>query len=345
MTSHLRVCPEAELQPRLAFEADWLSCRERLDCAARDKVLAVTLARRLPMRPRLIDLGAGTGSLFRFMASIIARPQSWIFADADRSLIEAAFDRTADWARDCGFSARLTKESQAPALTIGTSHGAWRINTLAIDLAKVPRGLPLDGVDAVVCSALLDLVSRQWMERLFAALRAPFYASLTVNGRDAWFPHHAADLTVRLAFRRDQRREKGLGLALGVDAARVAEELLAALGFETLGATSDWRIVRGERSLGRQFVRMTAQAASQAMPTRIGKIAAWYRARLDEAAQARLAIRIGHCDILAFPPRARARTPARRRSRLVETSGAGLAGERKTAQTGLRGIRPLGDAG
>jgi hypothetical protein len=113
-------------------------------------------------------------------------------------------------------------------------------------------------------------------------------------------------LAVRLAFRRDQRREKGLGLALGVDAARVAEELLAALEFETLGATSDWRIVRGERSLGRLFARVTAQAASRTMPTRTGKIAAWYRARLDQAARARLSIRIGHSDILAFPPRARA---------------------------------------
>jgi hypothetical protein len=79
----------------------------------------------------------------------------------------------------------------------------------------------LDGVDAVVCSALLDLTSRQWMERLFAALRTPFYASLTVDGRDAWFPRHPADLAVRLAFRCDQRREKGFGFALGVDAARV----------------------------------------------------------------------------------------------------------------------------
>ena len=310
MKSRLRVWPGAEPQRPLAFGADWLSLRERLDYAARNRALAVILAERLPMRPRLIDLGAGTGSLFRFMAPVIARPQSWILADADGSLIEAAFDRTADWARGCGFSARLTRESRAPALTIGTSHGAWRIETLAIDLAKVPRGVPLDGIDAVVCSALLDLTSRQWMERLFAALRTPFYASLTVDGRDAWFPRHPADLAVRLAFRRDQRREKGLGLALGVDAARVAEELLAASGFETISATSDWRIARGERSLGRVFARMTAQAASQAMPTRVGKIAAWTRARLDQATQARLAIRIGHCDILAFPPRPHVTTGA-----------------------------------
>src|SRR5262249_48358947 len=155
-------------------------------------------------------------------------------------------------------------------------------------------------VDAVVCSALLDLTSRQWMERLFAAIRTPFYASLTVDGRDTWFPRHPADLAVRLAFRRDQRREKGLGLALGVDAARVAEELLAASGFATFRATSDWHIARGEGSLGRLLARITAQAASQAVPAQAGKIAAWTRARTAQAAQARLAIRIGHCDILAF---------------------------------------------
>ena len=42
----------------------------------------------------------------------------------------------------------------------------------------------------------------------------------------------------------------------------------------------------------------------EAMPARASKIASWYGARLEQAAQARLAIRIGHRDILAFPPRA-----------------------------------------
>ena len=57
----------------------------RLDCLARNRGLAVTLAQRLPSRPVILHLGAGTGGLFRFLAPIIARPQRWIFADADRS--------------------------------------------------------------------------------------------------------------------------------------------------------------------------------------------------------------------------------------------------------------------
>jgi SAM-dependent methyltransferase len=312
MMTSLRIRPWAEPHQPGRFAAGWLTLRERLDCLARNRRLAVTLAQRLPRRPVILDLGAGTGSLFRYLAPIIARPQRWIFADADRSLIEAAFDRTLDWARERGFTARRSRKSRMPALSIATSWGIWRIDALAIDLAMAPRGLPLDEVDAVTCSALLDLASRHWMERLFAALRTPFYASLTVNGRDAWFPPHPADATVRLAFRRDQRREKGLGLALGVEATRTAVELLATLGFDTLAADSDWRIVRGERSLGRLLAGMTAGAASHAVPARAGTIGSWYRARLDDAGRARLAIRIGHRDILGFPPPDRAHAKAAR---------------------------------
>jgi hypothetical protein len=302
MITSLRAHPWAAPQQPDRFASEWLSLRERLDFPARDRGLAVTLARRLPPRPVILDLGAGTGGLFRYLAPILARPQRWIFADSDRSLIVAGFDRTLDWARDRGFTARRKRQSRMPALSIDTSWGIWRIDALAIGLASAPRGLPLEKVDAVTCSALLDLASRPWMARLFAALRTPIYASLTVDGQDGWFPPHPADATVRLAFRRDQRREKGLGVALGVDAVRTAEELLAALGFETLAARSDWRIVRGERSLGGLFAGMTARAAIQAMPARAGKIKSWYKARLDDADQARLAIRIGHRDILGFPP-------------------------------------------
>jgi hypothetical protein len=286
------------------FDADWLVLRERLDHAARSRALAAMLAQRLPPRPRLIDLGAGTGNLFRFVAPLIARPQAWIFADADRSLLELAIVRTADWAKKTGFDARPT--AGAPALDIDTPTGPWRIQTRIVDLSRAPRGL--GQVDAVVCSALLDLVSRDWMERLFAGLRVPFYASLTVDGRDAWYPRHRGDLAVRLAFRRDQRRDKGLGIALGSDASRTAEELLVAAGFEVFTATADWRIARGERRLARLLTRMTAEAAHWAMPLRTAAVATWARTRRAQANLARLSIRIGHGDILAFPPR---RSPGR----------------------------------
>jgi SAM-dependent methyltransferase len=288
-------------RPSLRFAASWLDLRENLDRAARDRSLPEALANRLPKQPRLLDLGAGTGSLFRFMAPIVGRPQSWIFADADVLLLETALDRTAEWARRRGFAAVLSGGSGKSTLTLHSLLGKWRIETLATDLDQVPHGLPLDRVDAVVCSALLDLTSRAWMERLFAVLRTPFYAGMTVDGRDTWLPRHPADLAVQSAFRADQRRNKGLGPALGNDAADTALRLLTAKGFRTCTATSDWCIGRRASDVTSRFVQMTAQPARQAMPAQARKFTEWAGVRQHQAMKARLAIRVGHRDILAFP--------------------------------------------
>src|SRR5450432_2875520 len=78
-----------------------------------------------------------------------------------------------------------------------------------------------------------------------------------------------------------------------------------ARGFETRTAASDWLIPGSATSLTRLFVAMAAGPARQAMPAQAAKFTAWSRARLDQAARARLAIRIGHRDILAFPRGAR----------------------------------------
>jgi hypothetical protein len=182
------------------------------------------------------------------------------------------------------------------------------------------------------------------MERLFAALQQPFYASLTVDGQDGWHPGHPADSVVRRAFRRDQQRDKGLGVALGADAAAVAEEILAAAGFEIFGERSDWRIARGERSLGRLFSRMTASAAINAVPDMAGKINAWCKARICQAQRAQLAIRIGHRDLLAIPPKTCREPPWNGTRRFVFKSlPVELAATSKSAKIRHRKIQILGD--
>ena len=88
-----------------AFDGDWLDLREPYDAAARDPGLAQMLADALPARPHLLDLGAGTGSLLRWLGHFIARAQAWTLVDADAELIERAFDTTADRADAVGWAA------------------------------------------------------------------------------------------------------------------------------------------------------------------------------------------------------------------------------------------------
>jgi hypothetical protein len=188
-------------------------------------------------------------------------------------------------------------------LLVHTIGGAWRVEARVIDLAAAPEILPLAAVDAVVCSALLDLVSAQWLERLTSVLRTPFFACLTVDGRDAFLPRHPLDRTVLRAFRRDQGRDKGFGPALGPRAPQALHAMLAARGFTMASAVSDWRIPATDITMLDELVHSHAHVTARQLPAQRAAIAAWRRTRLRQAGRGRLAIRIGHRDSLALPTR------------------------------------------
>ncbi len=283
-----------------SFDPGWLALREPYDAAARDPGLAALLAAALPVRPRLIDLGAGAGSLFRFLAPVIGRDQHWTLADADPALLDLGLQVTAHWAEANGWQV----SESAGGLAVASEMGTWRLAPLLIDLREAPRGLPLGRADAVVCTALCDLVSRIWVARLAATLHVPFYAALNVDGRDAFLPADPADRALAAGFRRDQGRDKGFGRALGPAAPATIAGLFRAAGFHVFTAPSDWRVSgRRDLALAEALIRGHSDAAATVRPAARRAAMDWRGRRLRAALAGRLAIRIGHRDILAIPGR------------------------------------------
>lgn len=279
-----------------SFDGDWLARREPFDAAARSSGLALRFARALPAGPRLLDLGAGTGSLFRWLAPRIGRAQHWMLLDADPQLLARALRDTARWAERRGYAAGLSDG----VLEIVTQGGRWTVATVVADLAR-PGALPLADMDGVVCSALLDLASERWLEVLAGRLTVPLLACMNVDGRDAFLPRHAADHVVAAGFRRDQAREKGLGRALGPQAPMALRRIFAARGFGVMSAASDWRI---QRAAIEMLADMVNGHAAAALPWQIARQAAiedWRRMRMRQALGGALAIRIGHRDTLLLP--------------------------------------------
>lgn len=255
----------------MGFSADWLALREPADRAARCPRLLAAAARLAAgtQTPVITDLGAGTGSTARALA---AGPAArWRMVDHDPALLRLA---VAGW-----------PEAEAHRL----------------DLAQI-EALPLKGATLVTASALLDLVSRDWLDGLVARLAAlglPFYAALSYDGVMRWQPEHPADAAIRDAFNRDQRRDKGFGPALGPEAAEVAAVLLRARGYRVELAPSPWRLGPAEAALQGELVDGIAAAAASAGAA---GAAEWVSAR-------RRALRaggceIGHLDLLALPPSA-----------------------------------------
>ena len=243
------------------FSAAWLALRAPADAAARDAGLARRFADALPLRPKIIDLGAGTGAHARALAPLVVG--DWVLVDRDAALL----------ARGAEFA------------------------TILLDLAAGCDALDALGADAVTASAFFDLVSEDWLVRFarwLAARRLPLYATLTVDGRRIWSPADPDDAPIAAAFRRHQRRDKGFGAALGPAAPDFLARLLAGHGFAIAAAASDWRLGPAQRGLIEALVQGEARAAR-------AEGAAWERRRLDQAAAGLLHLTIGHRDLLALP--------------------------------------------
>lgn len=255
----------------MSFSADWLSLRQQADRAARSADLAAELAElveeRVPLR--VLDLGAGTGANMQATAPFLSTEQHWLLVDADKALLSLA---------------------EAPfGVTMET-----RVADLSGDLAALFDPAP----DLVTASAFFDLAGRDWLARLVevvSAKKALFYTVLTYDGREEWHPPHALDTEVLPAFHADQRSDKGLGPALGPDAAAVMTELFEAAGYDVMTKASDWQLTSDENS---ELIAELARGSARAVRGKLGDTAdRWLEARETAAT-----VMIGHVDMLAIPP-------------------------------------------
>lgn len=260
------------------FAADWLDLREPYDRAARSRELLerLTAWRQGRGRLRVADLGAGTGSNLRCTANALGGEQVWTLLELDPTLIEAGRERLAQ-------------------VSVGWE---YRRLDLATDLEHAVDG----GVDLITASALLDLVSEAWLERLVVLQHrtgAALLMVLSVDGGIAWSPRDADDLPVTEAVNRHQRTDKGFGPALGARAVEVLHRLLVAADGHVLVSPSDWILGNADRELQLALLGGYVEVAA----TTLDGIDAWAarRCRLVAGGQSRLTI--GHRDLLFLPKR------------------------------------------
>jgi SAM-dependent methyltransferase len=285
------------------FDGDWLDLREPFDARARNPSLAFALAEALPARPRILDLGAGTGALLRWLGHFIGRAQAWTLVDADGALLARAFETIRERAEAVGWTVTAPDRR---TLLVHAPGGAWRVEGLVADLRDAPDNLPLDKVDAVVNTALCDLVSEDWMIDMADATAEcglPFYAALNVTGRERFSPPHRTDALVARGFARDQARDKGFGgIALGAKAPGVIAASFAANGYRVVRGASPWKVNRHEAAMAAEIAEGHALAAAAWERRGEAAIDGWLRDRRRQALAGRLSAHIGHTDILALPP-------------------------------------------
>src|SRR5262249_43608084 len=166
------------------------------------------------------------------------------------------------------------------------------------DLAhELEAALPRD-VQLVTASALFDLVSAAFIDRLVRALAArgaALFAALTYDGEQRWAPPSDTDAAVCAAFNAHQRSDKGFGPAAGPEAGRLLGDALARAGYEVREGESAWELSAQDAALIGELVAGVAAAAAQTRLVAAERIERWRV--LD-----RTAAWVGHSDLLAMLP-------------------------------------------
>jgi len=263
-----------------AFTNDWLALREPYDARARnpDVLSAVTEAVADCLSISIVDLGCGIGATLRALSSRLPRKQTWHLVDNNVSALDCA---------------------QGIAAGPGVE-----VRTILLDLANDLQAA-LDGpISIITTSALLDLVSREWLEQLVGcavARHLPLYAALTYDGRVALKPVDLRDEAVVAAVNRHQLGDKGFGPALGPNAPTCAIRLFQAAGYNVVHGHSDWTFGPADRGIQLEIFAAWGDAARETGAVPIADLDLWLGARREAVALGRSQLRIGHVDFLARP--------------------------------------------
>jgi hypothetical protein len=263
----------------MSFSADWLTLREPFDGRARNKTVLDAVAAHFASQPAIsvVDLAAGTGSTLRAIAPRLPARQDWRLVDNNLSLL-----------------------ARAEASTSPQRH----VKTVPLDLARDLEAA-LDGpCDLVATSALLDLVSREWLDRLIveaAARHLPVYAALSYDGRAVLEPADPLDREIVNAVNAHQRTDKGFGPALGPDAAEAIVDGFAALGWTVTQGLSDWVFEAKDARIQQETLSGWAFAAQETGLVSGDTAGDWLARRGKLIDSGRSKVRVGHVDVFARP--------------------------------------------
>jgi len=277
------------------FSADWLALREPHDARARNRDVLDAVAAAAAAGGNaiaVVDLACGTGATLRALAARLPARQDWRLVDNDLSLL-----------------ARAASGAAARGVTV---------TRIPVDLTR-DLEVALDGpIDLVTTSALLDLVSAEWLERLVievAARHLPLYAALSYDGRVTFAPTDPLDATVIAGVNRHQQTDKGFGAALGPAAAETAIARLQAANYAVVHGRSDWRLAPRDQDIQRDMLAGWAGAAREVGAVSLADAAAWLTRRRDLVAAGRSTIAVGHVDLFARPIGTRAADRSQSNSR------------------------------
>jgi hypothetical protein len=198
-------------------------------------------------------------------------------------------------------------QTAADGLTIRGEQLDCHVAVRRLDLVTLQAPEIFVGRRLVTASALLDLVSEQWLRVLAAschAVGAAVLLALSYDGRSSCSPAELEDDMIRDQMNRHQHKDKGFGgPAVGPDAERIAAQVFEEQGYRVRREQTDWLLGAEDGELQRRLIEGWAEAATEMAPDLSTVIRSWRTRRLAHVDAGRSRVVVGHHDVAAWLPR------------------------------------------
>ena len=171
------------------FENSWLFEREKIDNLSKNKSIIKKINNSLKNHDqiKIIDLGTGTGSNFRYLSKKIKyKNQSWTLMDISKSSLREA-------------KKNININKKIKIITLKND-----------DIIKNIQKHNFTNYDLVTGSAFLDIMPHDWFKKFYQKNKNTklVYFSINYDGYFKFFPKHKFDRNVLELFNNDQKSKK-----------------------------------------------------------------------------------------------------------------------------------------
>ena len=284
------------------FSRAWLSLREPADHQARSERLTQHLLSWANQHDVLhcVELGAGTGSNLRYLCPRLGHKQHWTLIDNDSNLLEQLPGIVQRWADEQQISCRL----QNKELVLSNESFSARVSWVQQDLSEQLGNWSLADIQLVCASALLDLTSALWLEKLASLCINAQCAALFVlnyNGYIHWQDSIEQDPLINTLLNAHQLSDKGFGPALGPQAGKFIAKCFERHNRHVVTEPSNWQINPSMTAMQANLIEGWAAACIEQDVDLSTQINHWKSHRLQACHDRQSTLIVGHTDLLSLP--------------------------------------------
>lgn len=197
------------------FQVEWLEGRFSFDAKARNKTVEQACLEHFSKRASLniVDIGAGTGSNFRYFWNRFSQNQNWTFVELNPELAKVAKEKCIQFAQEQQFLV----SNQRDRLIFQKGKQYRSVQILHQSFLELHQFLDLNTIDLITAGAVFDLLSTNMLDQFLSKIITSQTALLaTINYTGMRFKHSTKrDQQYVQLYEAHMCRQQAFGRAIG----------------------------------------------------------------------------------------------------------------------------------